>query len=945
METSLSDALGFLDNVRRRKIRRLALVRSLWVCFALCIICFYLDALLALGGYQRLAIAVGLVLVVVGTYVFTCIWLNRAGDRKRMLARLVENEHEEMNNELLNAIDFEQKLGNQQTKSVSAELMKKGIELAVSKFEKVDSLDSLVPHTSRKEFRVLWGVFAVWVLSFILFNSWFMAELPRYLDPFGDHPPYSPTKLIVHPAGATVDYGDNLLINVTAKGKIPKEVKLVMKNSAGDVIGEVPMFASDEGEFFQTIEEIRSEMVYFASIEGGRSKYYRIALSRTPRFESVQVRYLYPEYTKLPQKTAVVTGGIIKGYRNTQVTMTIKSNRPLKSGEVTIGRETYKGQAGGQNSVDVVFELKEKGEFCVLLTDIEGNRSTEAFEGKVKLIADGKPSIAIVSPGMNSFAVPTAKIPIIIEAHDDLNIQRISFFRHLNDSDDARKILFEGNQGDKFIQKQETFDLEDLGVRPGDTIDYYATVTDAFPEAPQTAASQSFKLKIISQEEYAQFMRTQMTAKDLRQKYDKIIANIDEIIREQEQLERETKALQQSLEENVDSESSEAMKNRLEDLAQRQGELAKKTESLAKQLEKESAKAPVFDIEKDYKKILSQFAQRLQNAQGYMNSGAKNIENGIASSPKCSSELGAACKDQKKALEELGQQMQEMKDTIQQANKEIEKIYNLMLDVETFKQLFLIQKNLARQTKSLKEIDNPDFDERIRLKELSENQSINEDSLKVLKQDFRDHAAEIEEEYPKVAGDAYSIAEEIEDRLICESMQEGAGYMDTGSGLMGYPKVRQAMEQMEAMISFCKGSAGKGSRQCELRLKIKMALEPGNTMGQLAQNFGSGGGVGQVGAFGRGSAGFGGGQSNVAVYGDDTFGSNVLRESNVAGAKRIKAEILKALRAPDPLAGNIEELSSEKTKHLEFEAVGDSRMMEEYSRIIEAYFQRLAEEK
>jgi hypothetical protein len=941
MQTSLSNALALIDSARRRKVRRLVVVRVLWVGFALCIICFYLDALLAFGAHQRLAIALGSVLALIATYMLTRRRLNRADNREKMLARLVEGEHQQMNNELVNAIDFELRLADRRTDNVSVDLMKKGIKLAVDKFETVDSLNSLEPPTFGAELRVLCGALALWVLTGIIFHTWFLAELPRYLDPFGDHPPYSPTKLVVDPAGTTVDYGDNLLINVTAKAKIPKEVTLVMKNLAGEVVNEVPMFSSGEGKFFQTIEEIRSEMIYFARIERGRSKYYQIALSKTPRFESVQVRYHYPEYTRVPEKTAVLTEGLIKGYSNTKVTMTIKSNRPLKTAAVTVGRQTYTGQAAGQNSVDVAFTLTEKGPLLAEITDIEDNVCTEPFRGKVRIIPDGKPSVAIVSPGMNSFAIPTAKVPIVIEARDDLGVQRVSFFRNHNDSDDARKILFAANPGDTFIQRQETFDLEDLGVRPGDAIDYYATATDALPGTPQTVASQSFKLQIISQEEYAKFMQTKMSAKDLRLKYDQILANIEEIVEAQEQLERETKEAQDS----QDGLDSQAMNDRLKKLAQRQSELAERSKSLAGQFEKEAAKAPVFDIEKDYKKTLSQLAQRLQKAQDHMNSSAKNIEDGAASAQNCSSRLGAAREDQKKALEQLGREARQMKEAIQQANKEIEKMIDLMTDVEIFKQLYLAQKNLTRQVRSLKEINNPDFDQRIRLKELAENQSFVEDQLDELKQNLKDHAAQIEDEYPKVAQDACSIAKEIQDRLICQTMQEAAVRLNQGSGRTGHVKVREALEQMEAMISFCKGAAGSGKKQCEFRLKIQMALEPGNTMSQLAQNFGSGGGTGQIGAFGRGSAGFGGGQSNFAVFGDDTFGPNMLRESSMAGVKRVKAQALKGLDKPDPLAGNIEELGSQETRDLELEAVGDSRMMAEYSRLIEAYFQRLAEEE
>ncbi len=45
------------------------------------------------------------------------------------------------------------------------------------------------------------------------------------------------------------------------------------------------------------------------------------------------------------------------------------------------------------------------------------------------------------------------------------------------------------------------------------------------------------------------------------------------------------------------------------------------------------------------------------------------------------------------------------------------------------------------------------------------------------------------------------------------------------------------------------------------------------------------------------------------------------------------------------LSGNIEELSMQDERKNEFEAEGQNKMMAEYNQLIEAYFQRLAEDK
>ncbi|MHC4567638.1 MAG: hypothetical protein ACYTE3_17980, partial [Planctomycetota bacterium] len=73
-------------------------------------LCFYVDVVAALSGRQRLALSAAFAVAVVATYVLTRLLLNRTGCREKMLARLIESEHPEMNNDLVNAIDFDQRI-------------------------------------------------------------------------------------------------------------------------------------------------------------------------------------------------------------------------------------------------------------------------------------------------------------------------------------------------------------------------------------------------------------------------------------------------------------------------------------------------------------------------------------------------------------------------------------------------------------------------------------------------------------------------------------------------------------------------------------------------------------------------------------------------------------------------------------------------------------------
>jgi len=104
-------------------------------------------------------------------------------------------------------------------------------------------------------------------------------------------------------------------------------------------------------------------------------------------------------------------------------------------------------------------------------------------------------------------------------------------------------------------------------------------------------------------------------------------------------------------------------------------------------------------------------------------------------------------------------------------------------------------------------------------------------------------------------------------------------------------------------------------------------------------------GVGLAGAFGQGASGYGGGRSDISVFGNDTFGRDMLKESStIPGAEKVEAQAVN-LPARRDLSGNIEELTPQSKRDNESNVAGDSRMMAEYRQLIEAYFRRLAEDK
>src|ERR1041385_6400571 len=126
--------------------------------------------------------------------------------------------------------------------------MERQIGIATEKARAVRRLDSLKPPSLRNEAWLLAGSASLAFLLLVVFTDHFSAVVPRYVDPFGDHPPYSPTRLKLEPAGASVDYGQSLRVSVAVSGPKPSSVSLVLQDKERRELAGKPMVRRERQE-------------------------------------------------------------------------------------------------------------------------------------------------------------------------------------------------------------------------------------------------------------------------------------------------------------------------------------------------------------------------------------------------------------------------------------------------------------------------------------------------------------------------------------------------------------------------------------------------------------------------------------------------------------------------------------------------------------------------
>jgi hypothetical protein len=510
------------------------------------------------------------------------------------------------------------------------------------------------------------------------------------------------------------------------------------------------MFHETDGRFFLSLDRVENDLEYYARIPRGRSKRYRIEVDRTPRIGDVVATYRPPDYTRLPSSTRLLVDPIeLRSYANTRVSIAVSSNRPLGGGELTVNGRAYPFIPAAANQVSATCVLEAEGEFSLQIADTDGNRSSGRVGGKVTLIPDEPPKILFERPGMDSFAISDYRVPLEIEAMDDLGLTRIALFRNHNGSDDDRKVVWEGDGSEKLVLVTETLDLADLGVRPGDTIEYYAMATDSRPEDPQSTSTQTFVLKIISFEEYQEFVQSQTTAEQFKEKYDAVSREMEDLAAAQTNLEEQVEQLKEQM--TGAGQATPEDRENLRRAEEHQRDLENWARDLSARLKEESEKKAVFDIEEDYKKSLADFSERLSKAADHMNEAQEQMnqasqmaENQPSSPARMTPSLNLAAESQKKAQEALQRSAEDFEERIMEPTENLEKVAGVIADTEKFKYLYNLQKGLERQVRFYREKANPDFDDRIRLKELSEQQNEVRGALEGLKDDFRKHADELE---------------------------------------------------------------------------------------------------------------------------------------------------------------------------------------------------------
>ncbi len=351
----------------------------------------------------------------------------------------------------------------------------------------------------------------------------------RLFRPAIELPPYSPyTFTLAGENAPRVIYGKEASLAVEIEGPpFTGDVTLLIRPAGGREADRLPTFRETSTRHTRKLEGVTAPVDFAFAVGRARSAWHRLEVIYQPRLEGAEVELSPPAYSRLSGTRFSLGSEDLRGLRGTRVRLLAESNRPLSGGvlegRAPQGREVLQrveGVSVAEEEKKVEFQWEIDGDlvWTLDLTDVRGGRMEETVALVQRLIPDEKPKIDLVEPGPFIFATPESEVKMAWEIEDDLGLDRVELLRSAERFRDRVQTLPEGS-GEKRMRVERATLLGNLGVRPGQTLEFLLEARDRNPSLLGVGSAPAASIRIISEEEYASQIRLRTTLEEFSGRY------------------------------------------------------------------------------------------------------------------------------------------------------------------------------------------------------------------------------------------------------------------------------------------------------------------------------------------------------------------------------------------------------------------------------------------
>jgi hypothetical protein len=197
-----------------------------------------------------------------------------------------------------------------------------------------------------------------------------------------------------------------------------------------------------------------------------------------PTVKNLALEYHFPAYTGLETRT-VDPAGDVAALQGTEVRLKITPTMASNGGKIWLNDTTSAplttqsdGTLGGTFNVD------KQGFYRIELNGPHGEQVKASPQYTIDVLSDLGPTVKFSKPGRDTQASPVEEVFEEVRADDDFGVKKVDMFYSVNGGAEKTVSLFNGQKALPEVTASHTIYLEELGLKPGDFVSYYAKATD-----------------------------------------------------------------------------------------------------------------------------------------------------------------------------------------------------------------------------------------------------------------------------------------------------------------------------------------------------------------------------------------------------------------------------------------------------------------------------------
>ncbi len=733
-----------------------------------------IDASAGLPAWSRVGVVILMLVASVGLgFLLLCTWRWLA-PKKSQGQRIAESACGDLYRSLTTSLELQNMPGT---------LAARGAEQFSGSID--DSyLKSIIPKSRWQRFIfIALGACLIALITHVVRPTLFPMVIPRLLDPFGDHPPYSLTTLnwVEVPSSMRPPQAPRLVIQAT--GPQPDDVVVFGQDATGKQVLRVTMVALGGDQWSATmaplepsqLSTMKSPLTVWVEAAGTRTHYRKIILDPIPQLTGGSIRLTSPAYSLLKDDDRRLDGSAIEfqALPGSMLTLSATTNRPIT--DMQIVRDGTVVMTYSTTTINIPDPAP--GKYSVVLTAVadavvdkttgtdEQNRSDEKSRYSSEAIpiatvvrrVDQPPRVEFEQPMSNAVATPGMKIPVIIHARDDLGLVRLSRYRTRNGVRETESRDTLGGTSDTY---RGTVSTDGLVV--GDELRIGAVATDTMPTNGQVSELVERIIHIMSDKDYNALVMEQIDQNALKQKYGDILDKIA-------QLEAE---IAKQVADQRPNESAAERQSRLE-------KLMEKTAELREQIEDMRRPEPLFAVEPDLQDALLNHLKELE----------KSLQSGEAA----------------KALAE--QMKQDIADLTARAEREA--LLEQLADITK------AQRETANQLQELRDNGVHNDIDRAKLREASRQEQLIEQALREWELAAKQVQEQLQDSHPQEAGQLGDIVQELQQKKVENLVSQSSRSARAGRNEEAHSNAEKAAQHLEALVGKHKnGRSGSSPGWC-----------------------------------------------------------------------------------------------------------------------------------